>query len=481
VGSPSALAPVNDRWSGAGGDTRIWRGVDGNTAPTATQSAYTIELLSANPAVPCSTSDPSGTMIDAKGAFKIRVTGRGATNGPRRSIVATFRRRSFLDYLWFTDFETNDPPLAAMSRGYTSSTPDFNTWAAQNCAQHFYEGRDVPTYSGTVTPGGNVSGVHCGTISFVTGDTINGPIHSNDSLHVCGTPSFGRVDGSGNPVGDRIELSAPAADDPATPIDESPWRGCNGSNPNFHNGLQTAQPQMNAPPDNRALGAAATYSFRGKTYITLSGSTMSVRDQNGGPTNYTIYPGTVVYVRNGPGCPTPLYNPIDPYGDAADCADAFVHGTYAQDMTIGSAKDVVIDGDITRTAGKLLGLIADQYVRLYHPITNPPASFDNGGNCTDANGPGSLDGVTITAAILAVQHSFVVDNYRCGADFNNKLTVVGAIAQKFRGAVGVTGSHGYLKNYSYDENLRYRSPPKFLDPVQSAWQLTTMGEQKPAT
>ncbi|MEA2127102.1 MAG: hypothetical protein QOI80_3884, partial [Solirubrobacteraceae bacterium] len=55
------------------------------------------------------------------------------------------------------------------------------------------------------------------------------------------------------------------------------------------------------------------------------------------------------------------------------------------------------------------------------------------------------------------------------------LQVHGAIAQRFRGTVG-TGSGGsistgYVKDYWYDNRLKYRSPPYFLDPVNSAWTL----------
>ena len=30
---------------------------------------------------------------------------------------------------------------------------------------------------------------------------------------------------------------------------------------------------------------------------------------------------------------------------------------------------------------------------------------------------------------------------------------------------------GYIKDYNYDDRLRYQEPPHFLDPVQSAWHV----------
>jgi hypothetical protein len=90
--------------------------------------------------------------------------------------------------------------------------------------------------------------------------------------------------------------------------------------------------------------------------------------------------------------------------------------------------------------------------------------------------------VRIDAAIMSLLHSFMVDNYNCGRSGN--LTVNGAIVQRFRGAVG-TGSagsiaSGYAKDYWYDDRLRYRSPPYFLNPLKSKWEILRTQEQVPA-
>ena len=53
--------------------------------------------------------------------------------------------------------------------------------------------------------------------------------------------------------------------------------------------------------------------------------------------------------------------------------------------------------------------------------------------------PGRSKTSTIDAAILAINHSFIVDNYNCGARLGT-LNVIGAIAQKYRGAVGTTAA-----------------------------------------
>jgi hypothetical protein len=90
------------------------------------------------------------------------------------------------------------------------------------------------------------------------------------------------------------------------------------------------------------------------------------------------------------------------------------------------------------------------------------------------------NGLEIQAAILSLQHSFIVDNYDCGNALGD-LTVTGAIAQRFRGAVGTNGgATGFLKDYNYDDRLRYRSPPFFLNPIDAAWGIVRSNEQVPA-
>jgi Tfp pilus assembly protein PilX len=99
--APGVPAPVNNEIKP--GDTRIWRNVSGSS-----ESRFSIELLPASAGTPCDKTRPEQTMLDQQsGTFKIRSTGE--SRGVRRSIVAVFRRSSFLDYLYFTDYETADP------------------------------------------------------------------------------------------------------------------------------------------------------------------------------------------------------------------------------------------------------------------------------------------------------------------------------------------------------------------------------------
>jgi hypothetical protein len=146
-------------------------------------------------------------------------------------------------------------------------------------------------------------------------------------------------------------------------------------------------------------------------------------------------------------------------------------------MTIASQADILITGDVIGSNDAVLGLIANNFVRVRHAVTR------SGNNCSNA--ADVLQTVRIGAAMLTLAHSFIVDNYNCGNRLGT-LAIEGAVAQKFRGVVGTfntgTGQSvtGYTKDYEYDDRLKYRSPPYFLDPVSAAWRVIRANEQVPA-
>jgi hypothetical protein len=150
----------------------------------------------------------------------------------------------------------------------------------------------------------------------------------------------------------------------------------------------------------------------------------------------------------------------------------------------------------------VLGLIANNNVRIFHPLlnarsTNPwEQSCIAGGAAGDAylnyNGNGSLINPTIDAALLAVTGSFIVDNFDCGSQSNSasscsgnanltalcNLTINGVIASNFRGRVAEYNpqASGYVKSYWYDARLATLEPPYFLDPVSASWEVTQVTE-----
>jgi Tfp pilus assembly protein PilX len=441
VPSPT-LNAVNNEWNGSGADPRRFRQIPGYP------SDYTVELLAVqNPSVAgtelCVENVPSSMIDQSSGSFRIRATGRARTplnasdRPKKRSIVATLRRKAFLDYLYFTDRETLDP-LAY------SSTSD-QAWAGANC--------DAPRQD---RPNG------CEEINFITKDNVNGPFHSNDSILICGSPNFG------NDSGDLIELNQ-----------ESPgWVSCGGGGtPDFIGTVRYPGGVLPMPQSNSELEAAADagYVFSGETTIVLNGTSMNVTN-NGSTVTKALPPSGVVYVKS-TSCSTG-YARAQTYGSAPGCGNVRVSGTYGKDITIGADNDIIITEDFESSDRDTVlgGLIANNFVRVYHPVDFGWSGCDNDG------GPGNIQ---IDAAILALNHSFIVDNWYCGNDLGT-LTVNGAIAQKFRGPVGTfSGSSGnvasgYEKNYNYNDTLRFREPPYFVNPTDSPWKVIRQNEQVPA-
>jgi type II secretory pathway pseudopilin PulG len=430
---PGQPNPVNQPWDGKGSDPRVWRSLP------AGDSQYTIELLPTSPATSCDPANASLTMIEPDtGMLRIRATGRAGAK--KRSIIATLRRRSFIDYLYFTDFETADP----LTYGDQSAINS----AQANCVKYRPQ-----------------RGPSCTVITFINNgnlsDKINGPFHTNDDIMVCGTPTFGRR------PGDVIEVSGPAPG----------WHNNNCANtlPTFLGTWQTAAKALAMPPSNSALSALtqSAYKFTGTTTIRLTNSTMIVTTSNGSTSTKAWPSNGLIYVKSG-ACGTTIAPPLQDYSEPSGCANVYVSGTYSKSLTIASEKDVVIRGDVTRSGDVLLGLIANNFIRIYHPVVRSA-----NGSC--ANVVPAIEDFSIDAAMLSLSHSFIADNHSCGAQLGT-LSIVGAIAQRFRGYVGTYGSSstGFSKDYTYDDRLRYREPPFFLEPVATAWRIVRQNEQVPA-
>jgi hypothetical protein len=433
--------PVNPRWDGTGADPRRFRPMPGSTT-----ASYAIEPMpvGAPPAQCVVGAGAAGSMLNSNGDLTIRSTGRVGTT--KRTVVGSLTRAGFLDYLYFTDKETLDP---VVYQGKLAGTGK-----PTNCDVYRRDGRNSA----------------CTDIVFANNDFVKGPFHTNDNFLACGQPTFGRN------LNDKIEASDPAG-----------WAsGCGpgSGNPKFLGDWQKGVATLQLPPTNTAIkdSTQGAYSFKGITKITMSSSNQ-LTVTNAGTTKTLPWPSNgVVYVdtdtSGGKSCGLP-YDLVQDYDDLPQCADVYVHGSYAKSLTIATARDIIVDGNITRSGNPVLGLIADNFVRVYHPVT--PASRSTQ-TCT-ANAAGSPSNISIDAAMLALNHSFIVDNYYCGAPLGT-LTVNGAIGQHFRGPVGTGGTSiatGYWKNYNYDDRLRKVNPPYFLDPVNSAWKLDRFNEQIPAT
>lgn len=432
---------------------------------------------------------------DKKVNLTLEVTGK--VRDSTRTLRTNIRRRGFVDYLYFTEYEGLDPALASNPTTYEAS-----------CKWHWYG--DPHPVTGVITyPAGT-----CSNIYFNSTDVIRGPLHSNDKIWLTGTPTFQ------NKV--TTSWSTTAA---------NKWGSSGTTTPTWGEGKPTFAQPLRMPESNSQLktyadkfgGNTEGCLYTGPTRITLNAdATMNVispqtdaTDVNPGcepgsnrplPENGVIYVQNKVASTSSPyytaGCAmtglgVPLANDITNSSstDQYTCAkgDVFISGTLDGRLTVNAENRIIVVDDLvyesqaSSATGDFLGLIANNFVEIFHPVQScsSPSTTCKGGSGGpyginlnvpwNANAP--LSNIKVHAAILALNHSFRVQNYNRGAHLGN-LTVFGAIAQQYRGIVTLISTTGYGKDYNYDNRLKVASPPHFLDPVQSSWLVGSWIERK---
>lgn len=453
-----------------------------------------------------------------KGVIRIRSTGRSGT--VTKSIIANVRQKGFLDYLYFTDYETQDPAI---------------TGKLVSKCEIYYPDRDDDDCGGA--------------IQFGAGEVINGPLHSNDALYICAGSTFnGSVTSAYN--------TAPF------------YRNCGAAN--FTQGKPAHDDSLEMPPTNTELRYETRSDltatdvprpgclYTGPTKVTFNGDgTMTVRSPwtkavnitaTGGATNTACGTpglgtnnGTTLGSSAGQTIPVPVQNVVyvqevpsdtaDPNGWAATSTPAGFscpengnglgfpmdttttsgrttietketnlsskagpyYGCRAGDVFVKGSVDKAVKGQVTIAAANyvwvtgnlkyadpgvdVLGLIGQNAVWVWNPYGTVKTS-GSGSNSTTTDSLLTDTGREIDAAIMSVKHTFQVQNFEDGSP-RGQLTVLGAIAQKFRGTVG-RPPIGYSKNYSYDVRFRSIAPPKFLQAVSTTYGISQVAEVKAA-
>ncbi len=134
----------------------------------------------------CSTSSPFTSMIQSKGSsantFRVKSVGEVKVNAKqtaKRELIATFGVSNFLDYVYYTNFETQDPVL------YQEESAQALYEAGDRCK----EGKKCSTAAELVkecsekyySEWGEKNKATCPQIWFRGGDDIKGPMHTNDA------------------------------------------------------------------------------------------------------------------------------------------------------------------------------------------------------------------------------------------------------------------------------------------------------------
>jgi hypothetical protein len=374
----------------------------------------------------------------------------------------------------------------------------------------------------------------CSDVDFVNGDNLDGNLYVNDSIFTCGSPQFETVhtadpneqfvkDCGGTPDVTGSEGYGSAVEN--IPQDDSQLAvvaqedGCLYEGPTtiVLSGTTMSVDSPDTPtgaPSGAPNGSASNDSINqaGNTSACINATT-----PNGG--SVALPNNGVIFVENclsgnssctGGGA----YNPMSGEGETGATGptygDAIVNGTLSGPLTIGAQNNVVIDGNIcyssestcASTTGEsggpptsatdVLGLIAYNYVEVNHPVNNgnnislcgvgshPPAAPA----CDLGTSGGQGTPLIINAVILALNHSFLVNNYASGSTLGT-LTVNGTVSEDWRGPVGTSNSgtivSGYSKNYQYDSRLRYFAPPYYLSPGTASWGIASFSVQSVCT
>ncbi len=426
-----------------------WATLPGSAGEPTTEK-YAIELLPAEDApVTDKKCDPNNlveTMIEQKGPATgtFRIKSIGVAGNSERTIVATFKNLNFVNFVWFTKYETFDPVIYGLP--YKAVCENFYAKRPAGCKNNY----------------------------FVTGETIEGPVHTEDHVGVCGEPVFGRS------ASDKIEFHAIGSSDEGYSAENECGAAANPKFVGTHvppKQVQTLEP----PPGDEELQHIVEkeeYEFKNKTEIVLEGHEMTVTTSKG--TNKVPFPKNhLIYVAGEGSCQgySP-YGPVPSYTADAGCGNVYVRGEYTESLTIAAQNDVVIDGSITGpgTGGILLGLIANNFIRIYHPLSGARGLKPNECLTAKNNMATDLKEPTVDAAMLALKHALMVDNYDCGEANLGNLNVFGALAGYFSNGLtgvfsGTTIIHGYPYNLKYDRRLLAEEPPHFLNPIRAAWQV----------
>ena len=532
----AAYAGVEDYKSRIENDSSYARYGNPSDPYTASSTGITLPTgTSANPAFNITAAQPWAVVpgSDGKAEFRyeidnskygstgvIRLRSTGKVGNETRSVIADLKQSGFNDYVYYTNFEVQDPTIS----GESASCGNYKWIRPSSCQD----------------------------IQFAAGDILRGKVHSNDRLLVCGSDFKGAVTTAshtsplyaiaGGCSDATWEAGKPvktqSIDMPPTnqtmPLEtrndlpaQVPHPGCMYTGPtsitlNSNGTVTVISPwtkftNISATPGGSTnpagcgkpgTSAGQLGSTGGATFATPTDNLMFVQNvpntssdpnywaSTAKPTGFTCTTGTTngrskegftfgsfayptsvttttTTMSHGHPVTTTTTTPEDPpltstvSAPAYGCrnGDAYTSGTLQGHLTIATQNYIYIVGDLLyhNNQQDLLGLVAQNAVWVWNPMSSINSSGPSGNAMLDQDR-------TIYGAILSVAHTFQVQNYQIGGA-RGTLKVVGSIAQNFRGTVG-RGTNGFLKDYGYDTRLTYTSPPKFLMPTSTSYNTT---------
>ncbi len=280
-------------------------------------------------------------------------------------------------------------------------------------------------------------------VFWITGDTVNGKMHSNSTINITGSPVFmGRV---------------------TTTASFSPPPGKNSNHGVFLDGWATKAERIDFPSDlSDLILNSGPYLYGTEIWVEVDAGTPSSGD--GYAVVRTSPTGTMA--------DTVLVNAPGFNGVIAGRQNVHVKGKLDGKLTVTSQRDIYIDDDVfyemdprVSASDDMLGLVAENNVIV---SDNP----NNWNNCT------------VQASIFCRRGSFLAQNHTSTTSGTNggkrgTIFLLGSVVQNTRGPVGrhVNGVllTGYSKSYTYDARLASNStrPPHY--PGFYSWSMPITG------
>ena len=288
-----------------------------------------------------------------------------------------------------------------------------------------------------------------GTVWFITGDVLEGPVHSNDRISIYESPTFlGRVTSAA-----------------------SSFRKGGNYNPTFKEGYQLNAPRIDFPTlqdvfdnywemnsDPPPLTIDARFGRDCNIQFNADGTiTFNVWHWQGSHKVYDIQDSTV--------------NISDLNGIIYVQGDVQIAGTVNGVVTLIATDDIKIIDDVKYQD-------SDSYGRPTSDCDDALALI-SAKDIVVADTPANHDDCIIDAALLALDSSFYVENYSSGSP-RGYLRVWGSISQKVRGPVGTFswwGRTGYSKDYHYDQRFEQTPPPYY--PTTGNYEISMWKELTP--
>lgn len=283
-------------------------------------------------------------------------------------------------------------------------------------------------------------------IKFWHGDTLDGPIRSNDTIAIMQDPVFY----------DYVISSAPCF-----------WHGT-GYNPGMNSAVILDAPLLDLPDSAAWVREQAAE----QGHFFFAGETMQARVLFGDH-NLRIW-----WTPDGSPFDTAAYTD-HALADSAvvffDARNVRISGVVHSILIFGASGRIGLEDDVRYASSEprigrvmpghpeKLALISEGEIKI---LNTPSNGRENSGGLGNNQTNPALTDIVINGLLFALNESFTFENQNdpdsgyvcdCIPDDRGQIWLTGALAQKRRGYVhrSSNNSTGYLKQYRYDDDLRY--------------------------